>query len=161
MPPPKLLISLPVESKWRTGSSMESWHELAPQRSATQIDLPSLSISTALVDPQVLPSGSFAQSFTVSYGLGREFVGFRSACAPAIAGSPQIRTINSLILFITASLRTRPQDPLILFSNGSETFIHESLHALATIGFRGVNVALGICGNTVYRIELSWLPSAI
>jgi hypothetical protein len=46
-------------------STFEPTQEFAPQRSATQIDFPSLSISTALVEPQVLPSGSFAQPSTV------------------------------------------------------------------------------------------------
>ncbi len=64
MPVPKLCTSLPVSSNFSsTGSGdiaflARSQQELAPQRSPTQIDLPSLSISTALVEPQVRPSGS-------------------------------------------------------------------------------------------------------
>src|SRR5215831_7907507 len=69
---------------------MESAYELAPQRSATQIDLPSRSISIALVDPHVRPTGIFAQSFTVPYGFGNELVGFRSACACANATNTRV-----------------------------------------------------------------------
>src|SRR5215471_4062635 len=69
---------------------MESTHELAPQRSATQIDLPSRSISIALVDPHVRPTGILAQSFTVPYGFGNELVGLRSACACASAANTRV-----------------------------------------------------------------------
>ena len=57
MPAPKLFTSLPVSSNFRTVSSVEPMQEFAPQRSPTQIDLPSLSTSTALVEPHVRPSG--------------------------------------------------------------------------------------------------------
>jgi hypothetical protein len=71
MPAPKLFTSFPVESNFNTDGRSDilpvvrSRHELpvgvcGPQRSATQIDLPSLSTSTALVDPHVRPSGSLA-----------------------------------------------------------------------------------------------------
>jgi hypothetical protein len=48
---------------------------------------PSLSISTALVEPHVRPSGIFAQPVIVSYGFGRSFVGAIVAldCAPPVA----------------------------------------------------------------------------
>jgi hypothetical protein len=42
-----------------------------------------LSIATALVDPQVRPSGIFAQPSIVLYGFGASLVGFMSACASA------------------------------------------------------------------------------
>ena len=63
MPAPKLFTSFPVLSNFSTGSRGDifpaaSAHLFAPQRSAIQIDLPSLSISTALVDPHERPSGS-------------------------------------------------------------------------------------------------------
>jgi hypothetical protein len=63
MPVPKLCTSLPDSSNLRiTGNGdiaflVRSQQVLAPQRSPTQIDLPSLSMSTALVEPQVRPSG--------------------------------------------------------------------------------------------------------
>ncbi len=63
-PVPKLWTSLPDSSNLSTTGSGDIWplalsqQVLAPQRSATQIDLPSLSMSTALVEPQVRPSGS-------------------------------------------------------------------------------------------------------
>jgi hypothetical protein len=52
----------------------------APHRSPTQIDLPSLSISTALVDPHVRPSGSL-KLFSIGWnGFGASLVGLVSAC---------------------------------------------------------------------------------
>ncbi len=70
MPAPKLRTSLPDASNFSTtsrGDILPSTQQLlAPHRSATQIDLPSLSMSTALVDPHVRPSGIFAQPSIVS-----------------------------------------------------------------------------------------------
>src|SRR5258706_11253960 len=60
------------------GARFEPAQVLAPHRSATHI-LPSRSTSTALVEPQLLPSGSFAQSSTARYGLGS----CACACAPS------------------------------------------------------------------------------
>src|SRR6185436_20841833 len=91
MPAPKLFTNLPVASNFSTDGRSDilpvvrSRHELplgvcGPQRSATQIDLPSLSTSTALVDPHVRPSGSFAHPSILWYGFGPSFVG---AVAPA------------------------------------------------------------------------------
>ena len=85
MPAPKLFTSFPDESNFSTlGRSdifpFASRQRFAPQRSATQIDLPSLSTSTALVDPQLLPSGSFAHPSTLWYGLGASLVGWTAAC---------------------------------------------------------------------------------
>ena len=66
-PAPKLRTSAPDWSNFSTTSSVDiapfaaSQQLLAPQRSPTQIDLPSLSTSTALVDPQLRPAGIFAQ----------------------------------------------------------------------------------------------------
>src|SRR5947207_5986709 len=92
-PAPKLFTSLPVESNFKTlGRSdilpvVRSRHELpvgvnGPQRSATQIDLPSLSTSTALVDPHVRPSGSLAPPSMRCYGFGASVVGETIAGAP-------------------------------------------------------------------------------
>ena len=61
IPPPKLVTSFPVSSNLSIVFAVELRHEFAPHRSATQMDFPSRSMSTALVDPQVRPSGSFAQ----------------------------------------------------------------------------------------------------
>src|SRR6187200_3337649 len=85
MPAPKLLTSLPDESNLRIGSTVgESRHALLPpHRSATQMLLPSLSISTALSDPHFLPSGSCAQFSTVRYGFGASLVGVTADCAAA------------------------------------------------------------------------------
>src|SRR3954469_14158489 len=107
-PAPKLLTSLPVESNLSTVGRSDilpvarSAHLFAPQRSATQIDLPSLSMSTALVDPHVRPSGSLKKSATVVYGLGRSLVGAvcpeRSAKAFALQSRP-VATIAIASLF--------------------------------------------------------------
>src|SRR5262245_4036732 len=85
-PAPKLFTSLPVESNFSTVGRSDilplarSRQLFTPQRSATQIDLPSLSMSTALVDPHVRPSGSLKYSLTVAYGFGASLVGCTS-CA--------------------------------------------------------------------------------
>ena len=57
VPAPKLFTSVPEASNFRMESSFESRHVFAPHRSPTQIDLPSRSTPTALVEPQVRPSG--------------------------------------------------------------------------------------------------------
>ena len=56
---------LPFASNFITGSSVEPTQLFVPQRSATQMLCPSRSIETALVEPQVRPSGAFAQPSTV------------------------------------------------------------------------------------------------
>jgi hypothetical protein len=64
MPWPKLATSLPLVSNFRMDGSCDIWPVVrsrqlfAPQRSATQIERPSGSMSTALVEPQVRPSGN-------------------------------------------------------------------------------------------------------
>ena len=66
MPCPKLATILPFGSNLNTVCSGDisplarSQQLFTAQRSATQMLRPSLSISTALVEPQVRPSGSFA-----------------------------------------------------------------------------------------------------
>src|SRR6202161_3186200 len=87
IPAPKLFSTLPSVSSWSTVSIFLIWpvarsrQLLAPHRSATQTDFPSLSMSTALVDPIFLPSGSFAQCSIVRYGLGASLVGCVSEAA--------------------------------------------------------------------------------
>src|ERR1035437_943743 len=65
------------------GSRFEPTQLFCPQRSATQMLVPSLSISTALVEPHARPSGSFAHPSIVWYGLGALLVGCALACARA------------------------------------------------------------------------------
>ena len=87
-PAPKLFTSLPVESNFNTGSSVDVRHEFVPQRSPTHTLVPSLSISTELVEPHVRPSGSLAQPSTVRNGLGRSFFALgvgACACVCAVA----------------------------------------------------------------------------
>ena len=66
MPAPKLLTIWPDSSNFMITSTFEIVpvcafkQEFAPQRSATHRLLPSLSMATALVDPQTRPAGSFA-----------------------------------------------------------------------------------------------------
>ena len=57
-PAPKLFTSFPDASNFRIEGRLEPAQEFVPQRSATQMLRPSLSISTALVDPHSRPSGS-------------------------------------------------------------------------------------------------------
>ena len=64
-PAAKLLTSRPSESNLSSAGSSEPAQVFAPHLSPTQMDFPSRSISTALVDPQVRPSGIFAQPSTV------------------------------------------------------------------------------------------------
>src|SRR5215475_15827724 len=85
-PAPKLFTSLPVSSNLRTGSRFDPSQPIctpgltcdggakAPQRSATQMLLPSISTPIPAVDPQLRPSGNFPNG-APTYGLGREFVG--------------------------------------------------------------------------------------
>src|SRR5262249_52756795 len=84
---PKLFTSLPDASNLRIGSSgepsqangcpgfMSDGGANAPQRSATHTLVPSGSMPTPLVEPQLRPSGNFAQFSTDAYGLGAELVG--------------------------------------------------------------------------------------
>src|SRR5262245_19515347 len=91
IPLPKLLTRLPELSNFSTESKSDilpvagSAQLLTPHRSATQIDLPSLSISTALVDPHVRPSGSLAQPSMLWYGFGASLVGAIAAVCPDVA----------------------------------------------------------------------------
>src|SRR5262245_21928536 len=69
------------------------------------MDLPSRSISTALVAPQVLPSGIFAQFSTVAYG----FVGSLTGCtSPWVCALPA--DIVSAVTIASANVNlTRPE----------------------------------------------------
>ena len=64
MPWPKLVTSFPDASNFRIEGDADIWpvarsrQLFVPQRSATQMLRPSRSISTALVEPHVRPSGS-------------------------------------------------------------------------------------------------------
>src|SRR5881396_2888286 len=100
MPAPKLFTSLPDESNLRMGSTVgESRHALLPpHRSATQMLLPSLSISTALSDPHFRPSGSWAQFSTVRYGFGASLVGDGPDCAATSTRASAIVRIRFLSL---------------------------------------------------------------
>src|SRR5918993_2742544 len=88
IPAPKLLTSLPDSSKRSTGLSGDilpvvgsATHVFAPHRSATQIERPSRATSTALVDPQVRPSGILKWPSIVSNGFGASLVGAAAVCA--------------------------------------------------------------------------------
>src|SRR6185437_16066778 len=93
------------------GSSVEPTHALAPHRSATHTLLPSRSMATALVEPQVRPGGSFAQPSIVRYGLGRLLFGGMSgafACAArsaVIAGMALICSMYATTSMYWVSLR--------------------------------------------------------
>src|SRR6266849_1662299 len=92
MPAPKPLSSLPEGSNSRMGARFEPAQVLAPHLSATHI-LPWRSTDTPAVDPQGLPSGSFAQFSMVRYGLGREF-GTASPWASALPPDAAIDITN-------------------------------------------------------------------
>src|SRR5262245_28612478 len=103
-PAPNALTSLPDASNLRIGSRFDPsqlniWpsricdagmNPCAAQRSATQMLLPSGSMSTAAVEPQMRPSAILAQLSMGRYGLGPEFVGATAwdrACVPTIAST--------------------------------------------------------------------------
>src|SRR5580704_11956374 len=100
VPSPKAFTSLPEASNLRIGASFLPAQLLVPQRSPTQILLPSRSTSTALVDPHILPSGSFAQFSTVAYGLGCEF-GAASVCAQALTPKAALQRAAPLTSSLT------------------------------------------------------------
>src|SRR6185437_183641 len=107
-PAPKLFTMLPSESSLWTGAQLEpaqlsyvkgdapgGTSGLAPQRSTTQSERPSLSTATPFSAPHLsCPSGSLPQGTTLRYGLGRSLVGvpshFHSGVAHA-ASKPRIR----------------------------------------------------------------------
>src|SRR5213595_2557185 len=57
VPAPNDFISRPSAANFRMGSRVEPRQLLAPHRSPTQIDEPSLSTATPLVEPHVRPAG--------------------------------------------------------------------------------------------------------
>src|SRR5215470_16481959 len=90
-PAPKLFTMFPAASSLCTGAQSEpaqvSYRNadspggtsgLAPQRSATHSDWPSLSTATAFSAPQAWLSGSLPQGAIVLKGLGRSLVGVES-----------------------------------------------------------------------------------
>src|ERR1043166_3015909 len=79
---------LPSESSLCTGAQLEpaqlsyvkgdapgGTSGLAPQRSTTQMERPSLSTATPFSAPHLCPSGSLPQGAALRYGLGRSLVG--------------------------------------------------------------------------------------
>src|SRR6188508_149170 len=87
IPAPNDFTRLPLASNLRIAGRSEPVQEFWPQRSATQMLTPSLSISTALVEPQVRPSGSLAHPVIVWYGFGRSLVGVMVADPPTCAAA--------------------------------------------------------------------------
>ncbi len=89
IPAPNDFTRFPFESNFRIVSIglmslvAGSRQLLPPHRSATQIERPSLSTSTALVDPHVRPAGSLKKLVTVLYGFGTSFTGGIGACISA------------------------------------------------------------------------------
>src|SRR6266853_1838518 len=83
---PQVLMNFPVLSNFTTGSKFEPSQPnctpgltceggaKAPQRSATQMLLPSGSTSMPAVEPQLRPSGNLPNG-APTYGLGSELVG--------------------------------------------------------------------------------------
>src|SRR6185436_8397284 len=83
---------------------------LPPHLSATQMLFPSLSTSTALSDPHIRPSGSFAQFSTVRYGFGASLVGEGADCAASRAATARVASITT----------TRTRRFLVSFLIGNE-----------------------------------------
>src|SRR3954471_16597446 len=126
-PAPKLLSILAFFSSWWTGAQLEpaqvsngnaDWpggtSGLAPQRSTTQRERPSLSTATPFSAPHLKPSGSLPQGATVLYGFGRSLVGVASRLETgaepgmsAQAPSATTTTGTSSRLRIDPSLRRR------------------------------------------------------
>src|SRR5262245_33783135 len=107
-------MSLPEESNFRIGSSVETSHANdvpgsmreggrdSPQRSPTQTLVPSGSMPTALVEPQLRPCGSCPQFSIERYGLGAELVGvadWPSAMPPVSASAAAPAMIVERIRF--------------------------------------------------------------
>src|SRR6185295_6026599 len=122
-PAPKLFKMLPSGSSLWTGAQLEPaqlsyWNGeapggtsgLAPQRSTTQSERPSLSTATPFSAPHLCPSGSLPQGTTLRYGLGRSLVGVPSHFHAGVAHPPipKIRDRPQLIDFRRAGLRTVP-----------------------------------------------------
>src|SRR5207344_3645323 len=99
---PKDFTSLPDASNFRIGSRSTpsqlngcpsficdgGMNPCAEQRSATQMLVPSGSMSTAAVEPQIRPSGIFAKLSMVRYGFGPVLTGavtWVNACVPKAA----------------------------------------------------------------------------
>src|SRR5438045_2653270 len=93
IPAPKLFTTLPLRSNFRIGSTVGFSRQalLPPQRSATQIERPSRSTSTALSDPHMRPSGSIHFE-TDAYGFGASLVGVGADCASEICAATIIAT---------------------------------------------------------------------
>src|SRR5262249_34999200 len=121
-PAPRLVTNLPVGSNFTTGATFDLEQSLAPQRSNTQMLLPSRSASTAIAAPNLRPSGFFADFPPMRGGLGGEW-GRGAACAtPSPADSATAATtanpsavcvfcciVSSLFQFLTYFIsRFRP-----------------------------------------------------
>src|ERR1700681_485470 len=102
IPAPKLFTSVPAGSNLRIGARFELRQLFAPHRSAIQMPRPSLSISIALVDPQVRPSGILKCCSIVRYGLGRSLVGWTAVCARAVAPATIAAARNKVNLVANA-----------------------------------------------------------
>src|SRR5262245_57965043 len=98
-------MSLPEASQLGIVGRLGTAQLFAAPLYPTQIDLPSRSISTALVAPHVLPSGIFAQFSTVRYGLGSSLTGLTSSCVcTSTTGST-----TSMTMATTSVNFTRPE----------------------------------------------------
>src|SRR5262247_1468513 len=104
-PLPKLRTSAPDASNLSTVSRSELRHVFAPHRSATQIERPSLSISTALVDPHVRPAGILKRLAMVSYGFGGSLTGAGEPCAKATVARNSAEIVNSVDRVMSYSSR--------------------------------------------------------
>src|SRR3990172_11529326 len=84
--------------------------------------------------------------------------GIRGACegpGSFVGGGPDSELPRANLL-----RSRRPEDALVLRSDGCHSFVDELLNALPLVGFRGVDVAFRIRGDAVHAEELTRLPPA-
>src|ERR1041384_4641790 len=110
----------PAQLSYVNGDAPGGTSGLAPQRSTTQMERPSLSTATPFSAPHLCSSGSLPQGAALRYGLGRSLVGvpshFHAGVAPA-ATNPTIRDRPHLFSIENRiSLRTVPFIALALDS---------------------------------------------
>src|SRR5262245_1069402 len=70
MPEPKAATTWPWAFSFWIGATLELVQSLPPQRSNTQMELPSLSTSMPMVEPKGRPMEGFTQVSCALYGFG-------------------------------------------------------------------------------------------
>src|SRR5260221_1039952 len=164
-PEPKLLTSFPDSSNFRTGSSVEPRQVFAPQRSPTQIDVPSRSTSTALVAPHVRPSGIVKKFSTVRYGFGRSLVGWATD-AMEMSAMPSRRADimcprSDSVWAVREPPLLRPNRALVLLRHRRQAPVEELLQPAPFIGLGCIDVPLRVDRDAVDGEPLPGLAAAV